>query len=641
MGCRNLLIVLGLGLLPIISTHAKPQADIHCAADIAGCCCRGDRGNVDCDFNDVVDIVDLTLLIDHMYITLEPLPSFDEANIDGQDQIDIADLTGLIDYLFVNLTPPPPCPGGFVNHPPVTILLGIDSSLQPYVNAETPTPTNPGVHYSWIGHDKLDHPYEPEPLSFEWRVYGPYDQTTINQINTQFVKIVFVTTSREMIYRGQGRFLPYCDTTWIPTPPYLMITCDTMWVDTVHLANRFGVLDTIFDVESPAFINNPSYDKMALRSGAFGDSVTADTSTFLRDFFAKSPSDTTQLGSFIFWVRAIDHDSPPKADPAPAFKHFQAVDGKHELDILIADAGISYEINPRNLTKARQYWSNALPRWRPGTTQNYHIITQSSGNVLPLTLLLKHKVVIVVSDDVIKGVLNTPDLRKRCIVASNAGSNFWIMGRTSIAGDEARPPSIVTGSQISGIAPWLGINQYVYTGWSWYYIIMNPSVRIEDFIGADPINPAAWPVLTVDSALLHQRYGWGGDYFPPWIPSLSALPEVTYFTPNDSAEILYNYNSLYTDHHPLVPDNYFFDGKPVVYRIDRGGYRLFVSAFTPYSLGGDSIGGAAQTFVDSTLNWLYQPFESNQSMNSNPNRLTTEKIIPGIVKPTSAAEVKQ
>jgi len=74
-------------------------------------CCVGLTGNVDADTADAVDIADLTLLIDHLFIANTPLPCPAEGNTDGDElgAVDIGDLTILIDYLFISRTPPAPC----------------------------------------------------------------------------------------------------------------------------------------------------------------------------------------------------------------------------------------------------------------------------------------------------------------------------------------------------------------------------------------------------------------------------------------------------------------------------------------------------------------------------------------------------
>ncbi|HUV29600.1 MAG TPA: hypothetical protein VMY05_00725 [Acidobacteriota bacterium] len=82
--------------------------------DVCGCC-KNVVGNVDGDPGEVVDIGDLTALIDYLFITKPApvLPCPEEANIDADPAgvIDIGDLTALIDYLFITKPAPPlnPC----------------------------------------------------------------------------------------------------------------------------------------------------------------------------------------------------------------------------------------------------------------------------------------------------------------------------------------------------------------------------------------------------------------------------------------------------------------------------------------------------------------------------------------------------
>ena len=74
-------------------------------------CCRGSTGNIDDDPADIVDIADLTFLIDHLFINFPPLVCPEEGNVDGDPVgiVDIADLTFLIDHLFINFPPTKAC----------------------------------------------------------------------------------------------------------------------------------------------------------------------------------------------------------------------------------------------------------------------------------------------------------------------------------------------------------------------------------------------------------------------------------------------------------------------------------------------------------------------------------------------------
>jgi hypothetical protein len=74
-------------------------------------CCSGITGNIDGDAEDLVDIADLTHLIDYLYITRTTPTCLAEANTDGDPGglVDIADLTYMIAYLYI---PPNPEPAG-------------------------------------------------------------------------------------------------------------------------------------------------------------------------------------------------------------------------------------------------------------------------------------------------------------------------------------------------------------------------------------------------------------------------------------------------------------------------------------------------------------------------------------------------
>jgi hypothetical protein len=73
------------------------------------CSCIGLAGNVDCDPGQLVDIGDLTRLIDFLYISASPIQCTGEGNVDGDitGLVDIGDLTALIAYLYI---PPNPLP---------------------------------------------------------------------------------------------------------------------------------------------------------------------------------------------------------------------------------------------------------------------------------------------------------------------------------------------------------------------------------------------------------------------------------------------------------------------------------------------------------------------------------------------------
>ncbi|MBD3257505.1 glucose dehydrogenase [candidate division GN15 bacterium] len=76
-------------------------------------CCSGPSvGNVDGSPDDAVTLGDLTVLIDHLFISLAPLDCPEEGNTDESPggEVTLGDLTVLIDHLFISLDPLPACP---------------------------------------------------------------------------------------------------------------------------------------------------------------------------------------------------------------------------------------------------------------------------------------------------------------------------------------------------------------------------------------------------------------------------------------------------------------------------------------------------------------------------------------------------
>lgn len=74
-------------------------------------CCET-MGNIDRSTDNLVTMGDLTVLIDHLFITLTPLDCLEEGNVDLSTDglVTMGDLTVMIDHLFITLTPLPACP---------------------------------------------------------------------------------------------------------------------------------------------------------------------------------------------------------------------------------------------------------------------------------------------------------------------------------------------------------------------------------------------------------------------------------------------------------------------------------------------------------------------------------------------------
>jgi hypothetical protein len=75
------------------------------------CCICATSGNIDDGPDCLVTMGDLTVLIDHLFISLALLTCPEAGNVDLSTDglITMSDLTVLIDHLFISLTPLPPC----------------------------------------------------------------------------------------------------------------------------------------------------------------------------------------------------------------------------------------------------------------------------------------------------------------------------------------------------------------------------------------------------------------------------------------------------------------------------------------------------------------------------------------------------
>ncbi len=93
---------------PLVSNPDQADTDEDGVGD--ACCCEGSRGNADCDPAGEATMSDLTVLIDHLFITLDPICCPNAADLDGEAGITMSDLTVFIDHLFISLDPLPACP---------------------------------------------------------------------------------------------------------------------------------------------------------------------------------------------------------------------------------------------------------------------------------------------------------------------------------------------------------------------------------------------------------------------------------------------------------------------------------------------------------------------------------------------------
>ncbi|MCP4685716.1 MAG: hypothetical protein GY867_09755 [bacterium] len=84
------------------------SADVAARPSLGEWCCDGWVGDV--DLSGAVDITDVSVLIDHMFLTLTPLDCWGEADIDLSYSIDIVDLGLLVKYFSFEEFELPDCP---------------------------------------------------------------------------------------------------------------------------------------------------------------------------------------------------------------------------------------------------------------------------------------------------------------------------------------------------------------------------------------------------------------------------------------------------------------------------------------------------------------------------------------------------
>ena len=75
-------------------------------------CCIGNKGNVNGDINDLVNVLDLTYIIDRLFRGGPPPSCPEEANLDNdpENRLTVLDLTFLVDRIFRGGPAPGPCP---------------------------------------------------------------------------------------------------------------------------------------------------------------------------------------------------------------------------------------------------------------------------------------------------------------------------------------------------------------------------------------------------------------------------------------------------------------------------------------------------------------------------------------------------
>jgi len=621
--CRKRLCRAATAVIVLMVTLTAASSVLAESDEVAsfGCYCVGTVGNVNCDYRDEVTLGDVALLVDHLFISGIRLPNLQEANINGdpEGEITTGDVAMLIDHLFISGVELPDCPGPY-NTPPETRIVDFIAGV-PFINSVEPYSPVVGLRFRWTASDIVDHPYTDPEFEYEYRVYGPYNDSLLEIVTDSFVVSVFRHNDGRMFRFGQNppEFFVACDTAWLPggVP---VILCDTIVADSIDQANIYGILDTLFDFEHPDFVGNPDLNRLVVISDDGGDPWITAVRDSLYDVYADYPSDTTVEMNFIFTVRARESAVPAVVDPTPAFRTFTVIDPKHERDILVMNWSYGAHENRALEDSVGAYWGRAIDSWTASNDLDDIVHFDPEGDFeyvssymavnRMLRLALKYKVMIHVQDAAVSGSWSVQgEPVQNIMVAMQTGVNVWSATRVPLGSFSIGAPVAVMEAS-DGYEYFFGVDRYYFPGWGSSFFDPCDGYglpRTEDFIGANPDIGEGWPEISIDTAFLHHRYCWEGSIDPlifpfiPFLPDPGALPQVGWCEPTEDAEVLYRYMSCYGEgEHPYEPAR-DFHGKPVMHRLDRGLFRSVHSVFTPLALEETT----GQQMVDSVLNWLY------------------------------------
>ncbi|MFQ5607791.1 MAG: hypothetical protein ACE5GA_07570 [Candidatus Zixiibacteriota bacterium] len=256
---------------------------------------------------------------------------------------------------------------GRINHHPETRLEPFGLT---FVNVTQQQFGSGGVPTVWDGSDDLDFPGDDEPpLEFEWRLYGPYNRAESTLIVDSMTTVVYVTTERtfqlgDTLYDTTFDFTR-ADTVIDmsdPNAPDTIITVAIAFTttlpiilqnaDSLKVLKRNSHFDTVLVLSSLLALDPP--DSVRLVESSFnplsGEAWVKDENRTFLDIYRKdipvSGADTTRELTFLFWVRARDDAFVP--DPTPSFGIFNAIEARHERDLLVVDfntTGVFKNIN--------------------------------------------------------------------------------------------------------------------------------------------------------------------------------------------------------------------------------------------------------------------------------------------------------
>jgi len=515
------------------------------------------------------------------------------------------------------------------DNPPETMIYSIYADT-PYVNSVLEGGIITGVRLRWEGTDRKDYDeqgLEAPPFEFEWKLFGPYTDEEAMLIDSSYIKIVFVTEDARIF--GLGDTLIRCDTFVVDTSiggvdtTIFIDSCDTVVFEDTTANTPFFSQERLLDIDSTDFFSS----KLVTTSSNGIDPWVMSTSDTIYNVYRNEAPDTTVQLNFVFWIRS--RDDALVADLTPDFKIFGVINPQFERDVAIIDfTGI---INPPYFTvykaidTAKAFWYNSLKTWKPDVVfdttffdESYpptvalktgvdYIMAGRYPDGIPLSLLLKHKMLILYSEDIRKsGFVEGPSKMgfPEILMAIDAGINVWATWRAPVDG-EIGFTSFYPQVPLD-YTRYFGVEDMVFSNWIVYAMGLGVvRQRIEDFIGAYSIDTDQWPNFEIDTSYLHNRLLWSGPASKTgWVDSIGSLPEVNWSSRSYGTEVMYLYKSRFGGASHPVGFIYTFEGSPVAHRLETSIYRTVHFNFTPLVIRSDQ----AQLIVNNVMEWIYEPW---------------------------------
>jgi len=527
--------------------------------------------------------------------------------------------------------------------PPQTKLLGPDTLFINSVDTGIIT----GVSMRWTADDP-DYPGSGEDIplfNYQWRLYGPYDDASFVNLKAKHFRQAFFTSDAKRYMPGETVIA--CAT----APDGTIDSCDTVvlvegvnpgglitggWETFLNVdvdTSVIGVDTTISGLGLDPFLNRIAdrSDSSSADNQITPDRWTHDSTVTLFDVYRNDgiwydrtgASDTTVQMHYVFWVKS--RDDANVEDLTPAFRLVSVINPRFERAVMVATVTFEQINPPASGQVVRDTWSRVVNSWGqsnvPGWNNESFIVEPTDGGPHaidfhqggpPLSKLLKHKVVILFSDDVIP-----PDSKNfdNVFKSIDAGANVWACMRTPIIGGSGQSvPQF--GERVSGqYAFYFGVKELNYSSWWSFLPKLNGGIRdarIESFVGAYSLMEGL-PDLSIDTALLHANYKWPEALSAGWDPDVAALPEVDWMSSNSRAvggvrrdvEGMFLFKSKYGQGGAAVGIEGLkeYDGSPVAHRVTASYFKTANFLFTPLAFEQTTF----QVVSDSVLNFLYEP----------------------------------